>query len=96
MGLALKGLTRVALIFVTDDASKKSNYHPVSVFSCFSKILEHVMYYWVFEYLIENDLLYEKQFSFQKSHSRNAIAQLVDQITNNFDQNKFTLGVFID
>ena len=54
------------------------------------------MYDSVFEYLIENDLLYEKQFSFQKGHSRHAIAQLVDQITNNFDQNKFTLGVFID
>ena len=55
------------------------------------------MYNRVFEYLIENYLLYKKQFGFQKGHSTsNAILQLANQITNNFDQNKFTLGEFIE
>ena len=55
------------------------------------------MYNRVFEYLIENYLWYKKEFGFLKGYSTShVILQLADQITNNFDQNKFTLGVFID
>ena len=45
----------------------------------------------------KNNVLYNKQFGFQKSNStEHAILQLIDQITNSFEQKKFTLGVFID
>ena len=38
-----------------------------------------------------------KQFAFQKGHStEHAIAQLVDQIQESFENNSYTLGVFID
>ena len=41
--------------------------------------------------------LYKKQFNFQEGHSTDhTILQLVDQIHNNFKQNNFTLGVFIN
>ena len=39
----------------------------------------------------------KKQFGFQKWHStENAILQLVDQISNSFENNLFTLDVLID
>ena len=42
-------------------------------------------------------MLYFKQFSFQTGHSTDhAIIQLVDQIYEDFKENKYTLGVFID
>ena len=42
-------------------------------------------------------MLYEKQFGFQCNHSTDhAISQLVSEILHSFDDNKFTLGVFID
>lgn len=48
-------------------------------------------------FLIENDLLYKTQFNFKKDHSTSpAILKLVHEITNNFDQNEFTLSAFID
>ena len=51
----------------------------------------------LYKYLTENNLLYCKQFRFQKGHSpEHAILQLVEQINQSFEKNKFTLGVFVD
>ena len=64
---------------------------------CFSKILEHIMYNRLYKYLIENNILYSKQFGFQNGHSTDhTVVQLVDQITESFENSKYTLGVFID
>ena len=55
------------------------------------------MYNRLYQYLTENKILYPKQFGFQKGHStEHAIVQLVDQILESFEYNKYTLGVFID
>ena len=63
----------------------------------FSKIFERVIYNRIYSHLKNNNLLYPKQFGFQKNTStEHAILELVDQITKSFDNNKFTLGVFID
>ena len=49
----------------------------MSVLSCFSKILERIMYDRLYSYLTENNLLYNEQFDFQKGHSADhAIVQL--------------------
>ena len=48
-------------------------------------------------FLCEKNILYEKQFGFQTAHSTDhAIIQLVNEISKPFEENKFTLGVFID
>ena len=55
------------------------------------------MYNSLYKYLTENNILYSKQFGFQNGHSTDhAVVQLVDQITESFENNKYTLGVFID
>ena len=55
------------------------------------------MYNRLYNYLIENNILYSKQFGFQNGHSTDhAVVQLVDQIIESFENNKYTLGVFID
>ena len=48
-------------------------------------------------HLIKNNILYSKQFRFCKGHStEHATIQLIDNITNNFENNEFSIGVFID
>ena len=43
------------------------------------------------------EIIYPKQFGFQKSYyADEAIVQLVSQIHEAFEQNRFTVGVFID
>ena len=54
------------------------------------------MYSRLYLYLTENNLLYNKQFGFQKGHSTDhAIVQLADQIHEMFNKNIFKL-FFID
>ena len=90
-------IARVIPSFKGGDDKELGNYRPISVLPCFSKILERIMYNRLYNHLIKNKLLYPKQFGFQKGHStEHAIIHLVDQINDNFENNKFTLGVFID
>ena len=93
-------IARVTPISKGEDSSDVSNYRPIrpiSVLPCFSKILMRIMYNRLYKYLIENNILYSKQFGFQNGHSTDhAVVQLVDQIIESFENNKYTLGVFID
>ena len=82
------------------DDSDISNYRPISVLPCFSKILECLMYNCLYKYLKENNILYEKQFDlkennilyeeqfgFQGGYSTiDAIVQLVDKIFYSFEK----------
>ena len=95
----LKGvkIAKVTPIYKTDDKSNLSNYRPISVLSCFSKVLERIMYNRLYQYLTKKKILYHKKFGFQTRHStEHAIVQLVDQILESFEHNKYTLGVFVD
>ncbi|XP_065650966.1 uncharacterized protein LOC136079171 [Hydra vulgaris] len=88
---------KVTPIYKTGDPSDVSNYRPISILTCFSKILERVMYNRLFSFLTNNKILYDKQFGFKSGHSTDhVIIHLVHEIFKAFDENKFTLGVFID
>ena len=51
----------------------------------------------MYQYLTESKILNHKQFGFQTGHwTEHAIVQLVDQILESFEHNKYTLGVFIE
>ena len=82
----------IASINKADDVNDKGNYRPVSVPPCFSKILERIMYNRFFKYLTTNDILYKKQFGFQKGYStEHVIIQLIDQINNRFQKKSFNI-----
>ena len=76
-------IAKVTPIYNADDKSDLSNYRPISVLSCFSKILERIMHNRLYQYLTENKILYPKQSGFQTGHStEHAIVQLVIKFLN--------------
>ena len=90
-------IARVTPIFKSGEETVISNYRPISVLPCFSKILEKIMYNRLYPFFRENKILYEKQFGFQANHSTDhAIVQLSSEIYESFNKKEFTLGVFID
>ena len=90
-------IAKVTPVFKAGKKELVSNYRPISVLPCFSKILEKIMYNRLYRYLTENNLLFQKQFGLREGHSTNhAIVNLVSNIYNSFNENKFTLRVFID
>ena len=63
----------------------------------FFKILERITYNRLYSYLTENNILFNKQFGFRAGHStENALLELVDQISNTFNDKNYLLGIFID
>ena len=87
----------VSPVFKTGDTADISNYRPISVLPCFSKILERVMYNRLYKYLTDQKILHLQQFGFQKGYStEHAIAQLVDQIYVSFENDNYTVGIFAD
>ena len=84
----------VSPAFKTEDIS---NYCPISVLPCFSKTLERVMYNHLYKYLTDQKILHPQQFSFIKGHSTEyAVVQLVDQIYESFENDNYTVGIFIN
>ena len=72
-------IAKVSPIFKKGDKSILSNYRPISVLPCFSKILERIMYNRLYTYLVENNILFNKQFSFRAGHStEHALLELID------------------
>ena len=79
------------------DNALMDNYRPISVLPCFSKNLERIIYNRLYSFFSENNISYKKQFGFQKQHSTDhAIVHLVNEILKSFENNCYTLGVFID
>ena len=90
-------IAKVTPIYKSGKKQLLRNYCPISVLSCFSKILERIMYIRVYNYLTDNNLLFHKQFGFRKGRTfDHALIKFIDSTYDSFNQNKYTLGVFID
>ena len=56
-----------------------------------------MMYNRLYKFIVENNIIYPKQFEFQNAHSTEyAILQSVNQITDASSQGKYTLGISVD
>ena len=64
--LKIAGVTPVS---IGVDENDLGNYRPISVLPCFSKILKRIMCNRLYNHLTKNNILYSKQFGFQKGHS---------------------------
>ena len=74
-----------------------SNYRPVSLLPCFSKILERLVFNRCVDFINTHEILNDKQFGFRSKHSTYmAIAQLVDKINSAVEKNETTIGIFLD
>ena len=90
---------KIAKAFRIYKSGKKhvlSNYRSISLLPCFSKILERIMYNRLYNYLNENEILNDKQFGFGTENStEHVLLELIDQVSNAFDNKNFVLWVFI-
>ena len=90
-------IAKVIPIFKQDSKLDCSNYRPISILSNLDKIIEKLMHARLMRFLNENMILYNKQFGFRKGYSTtHAIIDLIENIENAIDNNKFACGLFID
>ena len=90
-------LGKVFPIFKSGDDQNIQIYRPISILSFFSKIFEKIIASHIMDFLDTNNILYDKQFEFRKSHSTShAIITLVEKVSRALDTGKFIVGVFLD
>ena len=90
-------ISRVKPLFKKGDPSEFSNYRPISLLPSFSKIFEYVIFYQLFDYICENNLLTIEQFGFRRGHSTEVAAiQLVDRLTKQMDLDNVPTNIYID
>ena len=78
------------------DSSDPSNFRPVSLLSNVAKLQERIVFKNIYNFLMENDLLYKYQSGFLPNHS--TTYQLIDiyhHICQSFDNNQFSCVCFL-
>ncbi len=84
-------------IYKKGDSRYLDNYRPVSTLPIFGKIFEKIIYNRLYDYLTAMNIIYDRQFGFRKMHSTShAINYSVNKILGEVEQNKHTIGIFID
>ena len=90
-------IAKVAPIYKTGSKEEVNNYRPISILTCFSKIIEKIMYNRLMTFFIKHKILYPYQFSFQsKISTSHAMLDLITASYDNIDNNVHTGLVFID
>ena len=87
----------VTPVYKAGDRESFSNYRPISVLSCISKILEKLMYKRLIKFLNKHNILNKHQYGFRNKRSTDlALIELTDWITKAIENNEYTLGIFLD
>ena len=90
-------LARVVPIFKAGDSSAITNYRPISVLTFFAKVFEKIVYNKLFNFISDNNILYDHQYGFRKGRStQQAIITLVDKITKSQDIGDIVITLLID
>ena len=88
---------RLIPIFKSGTKSLISNYRPISILPCFSKILEKLVYTRIVHFITRHNLLHPSQFGFREHRNTSlALIQTIDYIAQSFQANHTAIGVFID
>ena len=90
-------LANVIPIFKKGDKSETNNYRPVSLLSCVSKLLERVVFKYLYNYIKDNGLLSPGQSGFHSGDSTvNQLAFLYHTVCKALDKKKDVHIVFCD
>ena len=74
-------IAKVVPIFKSGDATKCTNYRPISILSLINNIFEKILFKRLYDYLEKFRILYQYQYGFRKGHSTiHALVELVDKI----------------
>ena len=93
---ALK-VAKVVPVFKKDDPHVFSNYRPISLLPCFSKILERLIYNRLDHFLTRFNILHDNQYGFRKNHSTDlALLDICNNISSSLNLNHHTIGIFLD
>ena len=90
-------IAKVITLYKKDSRDNPTNYHPISLLSVFSKLIENIWYKCLYSFLYSCSILHPLQFGFHEKHSTlHALICMTETIKETIDKSMFVCGVFID
>ena len=88
---------QVIPLFTKGNNSLFENYRPISLLPSISKIFENIFFNQRYDYFHTNNLLYNNQYDFRKTHStEHASLELIDRIQQQLDTKADPFAIFLD
>ena len=73
------------------------NYRPISLLSSISKVFERIVINQLYEYLGDNNSLFDSQYGFRKHHSTELVhVELIDRMYKTMAQGDIPISIFLD
>ena len=90
-------IAKVVPVFKSGNKDSMDNYRPISLLSCFSKIIEKIVGTCLTSFLDVNNLISNSQFGFRKKHSTiHPLIHFIDHVSSALDKKEHTLAIFCD
>ena len=90
-------IAKITPIFKKENPHIADNYRPISLLPSISKVFEKIVYIQVYDYFVDNNLLYKSQYGFRQYHSTEyAALEITDKISTQLDQGKLPLAIYLD
>ena len=90
-------IAKVVPVFKSGNKESMNNYRPISLLSCFSKIIEKIVGSRLTAFLDTNNLISKAQYGFRKKHSTiHPLIHFIDHVSTALDKKEHTLAIFCD
>ena len=90
-------IAAVTPVYKSDDKSKVTNYRPISVLPCLSKILEKLIKATLISFFEKHHVLYPHQYGFRSNHSTtHALLDIISTLHDNLNNKILSCLVMID
>ena len=90
-------IAKVVPVFKSGNKESMDNYPPISLLSCFSKIIEKIVGSRLTAFLDTNNLISKAQYGFRKKHSTiHPLIHFIDHVSTALDKKEHTLAIFCD
>ena len=86
-------IAEIIPVYKKESVKRFSNYRPVSLLLCFSKLLEHLKYNRIDNFLTQCNIITDNQYGFSKQYATYvALINLINRISTNIDERNYNIG----
>ena len=90
-------IAKIVPIFKSGDRTSMDNYRPISLMSCFSKILEKIVCTRLTNFLESNNIISKSQFGFRAGHSTvHPMVKFMNFVSNALNKKQHSIAIFCD
>ena len=90
-------IAKVIPLYKSGNSNCMSNYRPISILPTISKFFEKLLHKRIYNFLEDNNIIYDYQFGFRQGHSTiHAVQTAISSVITSLNSSYHTMGIFID